>query len=269
MLVVQKYGGSSLATVDHLKTVAEKIMKDRARGLNLVIVTSAMGKTTDELLKLAYAVHPEPEKRELDCLLSTGEMVSAALLALKLLERGVKARALTGAQAGMLTDDRHSEATPLALHAERLKTLLADGVIPVITGFQGMTIGGEITTLGRGGSDTSAAYLAYALGAARVEIYTDVEAIYDKDPRRTPEAVKYSELSYEQALELAENGAKVLHPAAIRWAMRGRVPLLVAHYASRAPYSEGTWVTDVPANIAAMRTTTMVESNMLSKEINS
>ena len=228
MTVVQKYGGSSVASVKRLNHVADRVAARAAEGEPMAIVVSAMGKTTDQLLGLAAELASEPRQREMDMLLATGEMVSAALLAMALRERGRPASALTGAQAGIFTDDTFGRARITRIDAQRLEGLFAQGEIAVVAGFQGSSTTRDFTTLGRGGSDTSAVALGAALGAERVEIYTDVEGIYTADPRIVPSARKLRDITFEEMLEAAQQGAGVMHPRAVELGLLYELPILVA-----------------------------------------
>ncbi len=229
VLIVQKYGGTSVGSVERIKIVAERIRKNLANGNNVVVVVSAMGKSTDTLVNLAQQVSSNPSRREMDMLLSTGEQVSIALLSMALQELGQPATSLTGAQVGIVTEKEHSRARILEIKTERIQRHLNQGEVVVVAGFQGITDGKEleITTLGRGGSDTSAVALAAALGANRCEIYTDVPGILTTDPRLIPEAQLMAEITADEMLELASLGAKVLHPRAVEIARNYGVPLLV------------------------------------------
>ncbi len=195
-LLVQKYGGSSLANAERIKAVAERVRRSRTPDRPVVVVVSAMGDTTDELIALAHSVTPHPDARELDLLLSTGETVSATLLAMALRGLGCPAVSLTAAQAGIRTNRWFTRARITAIHPDRLQRELAAGKVPIVTGFQGVTDEADITTLGRGGSDTTAVALACALGAERCEIYTDVEGVYTADPRLVPEARCLAHIAY-------------------------------------------------------------------------
>lgn len=228
MLIVQKYGGTSVGSVERIKAVAQRIAKT-ASDRSVIVVVSAMGKTTDALLKLANEVSPDPCRREIDMLLSTGEQVSIALMSMALQELGVPAISLTGAQVGIVTEAEHSRARILHIQTERIEEHLRLGQVIVVAGFQGIsqTRHQEITTLGRGGSDTSAVALAAALQAERCEIYTDVPGILTTDPRIVPEAQLMSEITCDEMLELASLGAKVLHPRAVEIARNYGMPLVV------------------------------------------
>jgi aspartate kinase len=215
-IVVQKYGGSSVATAEHIKAVAERVKKNHEEeGLSLVVVVSAMGKTTDRLLALTRDLARNPSPREIDQLLSTGEQQSVALLAMALHDRGVAATSLSGPQAGMKTTGRYGSGVILEIQPERMQQLLAEGQVVIVAGFQGLNALGDVMTLGRGGSDTTAVALAAALGADRCEIYTDVDGIYTADPRIVPEAHRIPVISSAEMAEMAWRGAKVMHPRAV------------------------------------------------------
>ena len=225
---VQKYGGSSVATGERITRVAQRITKRAAAGEQMVVVVSAMGDTTTNLLALAHQVTERPEGRELDLLLATGEMVSSALLAMALRSRGCPAVGLTGAQAGVRTDTTFNRARITDIDTRRITAELERGNVVIIAGFQGITSEADVTTLGRGGSDTSAVALAAALGARLAEIYTDVDGVFTTDPRLEPKARKLHDLTYEEMLEMAAQGAKVLHPRAVELGLLYDVPILVA-----------------------------------------
>jgi aspartate kinase len=226
VLIVQKYGGTSVGSIERIEAVADRIAQTVAEGHQCAVVVSAMGHTTDELLQLAHAIDRDPNPRELDALLSTGEQVSAALMAMALHKRGLKAKSFTGWQAGIETEAVHGHARMSAIQTDALTEALDSGVIPVITGFQGIA-GDAVTTLGRGGSDTTAVAVAAALNADLCEIYTDVKGVYTTDPRMVPDAKKLDEISYEEMLELAILGAQVLHPRAVENAKEFGVRLVV------------------------------------------
>ncbi|HLG50534.1 MAG TPA: aspartate kinase [Chloroflexota bacterium] len=226
-ILVQKYGGSSLATADRIRAVARRIIASSAEGQPIVVVVSAMGDTTDELISLARQLADEPSERELDLLLSTGEMISCTLVAMAIRHLGRDAISLTGAQAGIKTDATYSRARIIALDPSRIHRELAAGRIVVVAGFQGITEEFDITTLGRGGSDTTAVALAAILRASRCEIYTDVDGVYTADPRIEPRARKLDEISYEEMLELAQQGARVMHPRAVELGSVYGVPIVV------------------------------------------
>ncbi|HYO00256.1 MAG TPA: aspartate kinase, partial [Actinomycetota bacterium] len=206
-IVVQKYGGTSVAGVERIKVVAERIAKSAAAGNDLVVVVSAMGKATDDLVKLAHEISAVPHAREMDMLLSAGERISMALLSMALNEMGRDAVSFTGSQAGILTDTSHTKARIVEVKAHRIEAALAAGQIVIVAGFQGVSTEKDVTTLGRGGSDTTAVALAAALGAEVCEIYTDVPGVYTADPRIVPDARHIRQITYEEMLELAACGA--------------------------------------------------------------
>ncbi|MBI2832557.1 MAG: aspartate kinase [Chloroflexi bacterium] len=227
-LIVQKYGGTSVADAERIRNVASRIVATKEKGNQVVVVVSAMGDTTDDLIKLANQVASKPSERELDVLLSTGEIVSSTLLAMTLKDMGHEAISLSGAQAGIQTDSAYSSARILKIEAKRVIKELENGNIVIVAGFQGITDGMDTTTLGRGGSDTTAVALAAALGAEVCERYTDVEGVYTADPRIVPEALRLPEIGYEEMLELATYGSKVMHPRAIELGGLYGIPILVA-----------------------------------------
>ena len=217
-IIVQKYGGSSVADVGKLKDVAERVMQTSQRGHQVVVVVSAMGDTTDELLAMAKKVSPTPERRELDMLLSAGERISMALLSLAIRELGGDAISFTGSQSGIITNDRHIDARIIEVRPFRVQDELARGRIVVVAGYQGVSYKREVTTLGRGGSDTTAVAMAAALDAEYCEICSDVDGVYSADPRVVPAASRIGTLSYEETQEMAEAGAKVLNAQAVEFA---------------------------------------------------
>ncbi|WP_017726663.1 aspartate kinase [Halalkalibacterium ligniniphilum] len=226
--IVQKYGGTSVGSVERIEHVADRIIKTVNEGNRVVVVVSAMGKSTDELVSLARQITEEPSKREMDMLLTTGEQVTIALLAMALHKRGKKATSLTGWQAGMGTEATHGSARITDIKTERILSLLEENHIVIVAGFQGKTANNEITTLGRGGSDTTAVALAAALKADRCDIYTDVTGVFTTDPRYVKTARKLQSISYDEMLEMANLGAGVLHPRAVEFAKNYQVPLMVA-----------------------------------------
>jgi aspartate kinase len=226
MLIVQKYGGSSVADAEKMKNVACRVAAS-AEGHRVVVVVSAMGKTTDGLVNLAQQITPSPDPREMDMLLATGEQVSIALLAMALQSLGHKARSMTGPQAGMRTDTAHTKARITRITAERAREALGAGEIVVVAGFQGLSEAGELTTLGRGGSDLSAVALAAALEADVCEIYTDVDGVYTADPNIVPDARKLPRVTYDEMLEMASLGAKVLQSRSVEFAKKWGVPVHV------------------------------------------
>ena len=234
-LIVQKYGGSSVADAGRIKNVARRIAAARDEGNQVVVVVSAMGDTTDELIDLAYQVTDRPDVREFDILLSTGELVSSTLLAMALKEMGYQAISLSGAQAGIRTDSVHSRARILKVEVRRVVKELEKGNIVIVAGFQGVTDEMDVTTLGRGGSDTTAVALAASLGVEGCQIYTDVEGVYTADPRLVPEARPLAEIGYDEMLELAIHGTKVMHPRAVELGELYGIPILVASSFSQEP----------------------------------
>lgn len=225
MLVIQKYGGSSLADSQRIRNAAQKVAQQVQWGNQVVVVVSAQGDTTDELLK--GLITPKPSLRELDAYLASGEQQSAALMTMALQELGIPAVSLTGWQAGLLTDDCYSDARVKGLAHDRIHKELAQGNTVVVTGFQGVNARGDITTLGRGGSDTTAVALAAFLKADRCMIYTDVDGIYDRDPRKYPNGVRYQTIGYDAMLKLARGGAQVLHDRCVELAKEHRVSIQV------------------------------------------
>ena len=237
MLIVQKYGGSSVANAERVFNVAKRIMRTRMEGNDVVVVLSAQGKTTDGLIAKAKEINAKPSRREMDMLLSTGEQQSVALMAMAISAIGGRAVSLNAAQVGIETTNTYSNARIRHINTERIENELDEGSIVLVTGFQGVNAIGDTTTLGRGGSDTSAVALAAALNADMCEIYTDVEGVYTADPRVVPDAVKLDEISYDEMLELASLGAKVLHSRSVEVAKKYNVKLVV-----RSSMSEATEV---------------------------
>ncbi len=241
-LVVQKYGGSSVADAAGIKRVAQRIVATRKAGNSVVVVVSAMGDTTDELKDLADQVSPAPPGRELDMLLTAGERISMALLAMAIANLGLEGRSFTGSQAGVITDATHGRARIIDITPGRIQAALEDGAIPIVAGFQGVSqTTKDITTLGRGASDTTAVALGAALGADYCEIYTDVDGVFTADPRLVPGAKKLPRISYEEMLEMAACGTKVLMLRCVEYARRYQIPI---HVRSSFSNREGTWVTD-------------------------
>jgi aspartate kinase len=233
-LIVQKYGGSSVANAERIRAVAARIAARRRDGDDVVAVVSAMGDTTDELIELAHEITSDPEPREMDVLLSTGETVSSALMVMALHAQGVEAISLSGAQAGMRTSSVHRNARILAIEPERIRRELAQGRIVIVAGFQGLTEGEDVATIGRGGSDTTAVAFAASLGGA-CQIFTDVEGVFTADPRIEPNARKLLEITYEEMLEMASKGAKVMAPRAVEIGAVYNTPIYVASSFSEAP----------------------------------
>jgi aspartate kinase len=240
-LVVQKYGGSSVADADGIKRVAQRIVATRKAGYSVVVAVSAMGDTTDDLYDLASQVSPVPPGRELDMLLTAGERISMALLAMAIANLGLEARSFTGSQAGVITDSAHGNARIIDVTPGRIQTALDAGAIPIVAGFQGVSQHGkDITTLGRGGTDTTAVALAAALNADVCEIYTDVDGVFTADPRIVPTARRLPRIAYEDMLEMAACGSKVLMVRCVEYARRYGIPI---HVRSSFSNREGTWVT--------------------------
>ncbi|MBC7229830.1 MAG: aspartate kinase [Actinobacteria bacterium] len=240
-ITVQKYGGTSVADTERIRNVARRVCEARRSGDHVVVVISALGDTTDRLVKLAYEITPSPREREMDMLLATGEQISVALLSMAIHELGYEAISFTGAQVGIVTDGAHTKAKILDVKVGRILDELEKGNIVIVAGFQGVTLDDQITTLGRGGSDTTAVALAAALGAEVCEIYTDVDGVYTADPRLVPEARKLSHLSYEEMLEMAATGAKVLQLRSVEFARNYGV---VIHVRSSFSREEGTWISE-------------------------
>jgi aspartate kinase len=236
-IVVQKYGGSSVADVSRIKQVAGRVMRTRGAGHDVVVVVSAMGDTTDDLLGLAKQVSPNPDRRELDMLLTAGERISMALLSMAIRDLGGDAISFTGSQSGIITNDRHVDARIIEVRPVRVQDELANGRIVVIAGYQGVSYRREVTTLGRGGSDTTAVAMAAALGAEYCEICSDVDGVYTADPRVVPSARRIGTLSYEETQELAESGAKVLNAQAVEFAKEKGIAIF-ARAAGSAPPGE-------------------------------
>jgi len=225
--LVFKFGGTSVATIERVLHVAKRIQKEKEKGYDIVVVVSAMGKTTDKLVDMAHEIMPNPSKREMDTLLTTGEQVTISLLSIALQSLGLSAQSFTGWQAGILTEAIPSDSRIVEIQSGKVRRALDKGHVAVVAGFQGIDSNNNITTLGRGGSDTTAVALAAALGAERCDIYTDVDGVYTSDPRYVPKARKLQELSYDEMLELANLGAGVLHPRAVEFAKNYNIPLAV------------------------------------------
>jgi aspartate kinase len=226
-LIVQKYGGTSVGSIELIQRVAGKVAALRERGDDVAVVVSAMGDATDRLVDLAAGISAEPNAREMDVLLATGEQVSIALLAMALIERGVRARSFTGGQLRVLTTGVHRRARIREVETARVREALAEGVVPIVAGFQGVDERGDITTIGRGGSDTSAVALAVALKANECQILTDVDGVYTTDPRMVPDARRLDRLSFEEMLELAGQGSRVLHLRSVEFAAKYNLPIRV------------------------------------------
>ena len=238
-LMVQKFGGSSVANVERIQNVAKRVTSYRKKGYDLVVVVSALGDTTDELIALANKINLQPSEREMDMLLSTGEQISVALLAMAIHKLGFEAISFTGAQVGIITDTSHTRARIIKINADKIKEALRQGKIVIVAGFQGMTLNQDITTLGRGGSDLTAVALAKELAADTCEIYTDVKGIYTTDPRIEPEARKIKSITYDEMLEMASLGAQVMQARSIEVAKKFNVPI---HVRSSFSKERGTMI---------------------------
>jgi aspartate kinase len=238
-LLVQKYGGTSVADADRIKAVADHIVRTRQQGDDVVVVVSAMGKTTDDLEQLAHGVSHVPAAREMDMLLTAGERISMSLLCMAILDHGQPAVSFTGSQAGIVTDTTHRKAKIVEVRADRIREAIADGVVAIVAGFQVVSTARDVTTLGRGGSDTTAVALAAVLDAEACEIYTDVAGVYSADPRVVPDARRLPRLSFEEALEMAATGSGVLALRSVEFARNYGVPI---HVRSSFSWEPGTWV---------------------------
>lgn len=259
-IVVQKYGGSSVADAAGIKRVAQRIVNTKKQGHDVVVVVSAMGDTTDELIDLANEVSPLPPARELDMLLTAGERISMAVLAMAIQTLGYEARSFTGSQAGVITDAEHGKAKIIDVRPGRILEAVGDGAIAIVAGFQGVSqTTKDITTLGRGGSDTTAVALAVALEAEVCEIYSDVDGIFTADPRIEPRARKIPRISYEETLEMAAQGAKILHLRCVEYARRYDMPV---HVRSSFSEKEGTWVVKA-ADVTAVAQESTMESAII------
>jgi aspartate kinase len=243
-IVVQKYGGTSVGSVDRIEAVADRVVRTREEGNDVIVVVSAMGDSTDELTSMAREITEQPDPRELDMLLTAGERIAMSLLGIAIIARGCKAASYTGSQAGIITDTQHGAAKIVEIRPKRIQEALAAGNVVVLAGFQGLSSQYEITTLGRGGSDLTAVAMAGAVGAEICEIYTDVDGIFTADPRIVPSARKVDVISYEEMLELAAAGARVLQSRSVEMARRHGVRI---HVRSTFSHQDGTWVQDMNA----------------------
>ena len=248
-LIVQKYGGTSVGSIERIHRVADRVARTQQEGHHVVVVLSAMSGETDRLMRLAHEATPIPDERELDMLLSTGERVTIALLAMELRGRGIDARSYTGRQVGIITDSAHTKARIARVTADRIREALDEGVIPVVAGFQGINERSDVTTLGRGGSDLSAVALAAALKADRCIIFTDVDGVYTADPNIVPAAKRIDKITYEEMLEMASLGAKVLQTRSVEFAAKFNVPVEVN---SSFKEGKGTLVTKEDADMEAV-----------------
>ncbi len=240
-LIVQKYGGTSVADPDRIRAVADHVLRTHRAGHQVVVVVSAMGKSTDDFVRLAHDVSSDPHGREMDMLLTAGERISMALLCMAIIDMGLLAVSFTGSQAGIVTDTVHGKAKILEVKGDRIRETLAAGAVAVVAGFQGISTDRDITTLGRGGSDTTAVALAASLGAEVCEIYTDVSGVFTADPRVVPEARKLARVSFEEMLEMAATGGKVLALRSVEFARNYGVPV---HVRSSFTWEPGTWVVE-------------------------
>jgi aspartate kinase len=240
--LVMKFGGASIASTNDFKSIAELVSNRAKEYPRIVVVVSAMGDTTDQLITLAKEVHPSPPEREYDMLLSVGERISMSLLAMALTLKNCNACSFTGSQSGIITCGQHCNARIIDVQPRRILPCLEMGKIAVVAGFQGVSKSGEITTLGRGGSDTSAVALAIALNAEKVEFFKDVPGIFSEDPKSNPQAHFLKKLTYEKAIEIANNGSGVLHPRCIALAQSNQLPLHVLSFNQSALEKEGSWI---------------------------
>lgn len=250
--VVLKFGGASVASTEQFEKIAEIIL-NRSREYRVVVVVSAMGDTTDQLLSMARRVHPNPPPREQDMLVSVGERISVSLLAMALHLKDKEAISFTGSQSGIITSARHAEAAIIDVRPHRIVKALDEGKVAIVAGFQGVSKEGEITTLGRGGSDTTAVALGVALGASCVEFYKDVEGVYSEDPKRNSKATVFSYLKYEEAIAIVEKGAKVLHARCLRLAEKNSLPLKVlSFYDPMLRHHAGTMIGQAAEKVQAI-----------------
>lgn len=238
--LVMKFGGAAVATPEHFSKIADIIINRMSEFPKVVIVVSAMGNTTDQLIALAKQVNPDPPRREYDMLVTVGERISIALLAMALAAKKYEAVSFTGSQSGIITCSRHSEARIVDVRPHRITNVLEDGKVAIVAGFQGVSGKGEITTLGRGGSDTTAVALGVALGSTRVEFFKDVPGVFSEDPKKNSSAAMYTNLSHQQALDIVLKGAKVLHPRCIQLAEKNNLMLHVRTFQEIDPKLQGT-----------------------------
>lgn len=246
--LVMKFGGAAVATVEQFSHIADLIAAKKAHFPRLVIVISAMGETTNQLIDLARQVHPNPPQREYDMLISVGERISMSLLAMALCRKGLEAISFTGSQSGIITCHRHANAKILDVRPQRLKECLDQGKIVIVAGFQGVSVSKEITTLGRGGSDTTAVALGVALGASKVEFFKDVPGVFNEDPKKNSSAVQHTSLTYQTALEIVNKGAKILHSRAIELASKNGMPLHVRSFVTDHELNPGTVICGAPCS---------------------
>lgn len=238
--LVMKFGGAAVATPEHFGRIADIIIQRLQQFKRVITVVSAMGNTTDQLIALAKQVNPDPPRREYDMLVTVGERISIALLAMALAAKGHEGVSFTGSQSGIITCGRHSDARIIDVRPHRILPVLSSGKIAIVAGFQGVSLGGEITTLGRGGSDTTAVALGIALGSTRVEFFKDVQGVYNEDPKKNASACLYNRLTHDEALQIVLKGAKVLHPRCIELAQKNNLALHVRSFNNDCRESEGT-----------------------------
>lgn len=240
--IVMKFGGAAVATPEHFSRIAEIIAAKAEEYPHIAVVVSAMGKTTNELIDLAHRLHPSPPKREYDMLLTVGERISIALLAMALELKGIQAISFTGSQSGIITDNQHGEAKIVDVRPKRILNAFEKKCLAIVAGFQGVSLKGEITTLGRGGSDTTAVAMGVALQAEKVEFYKDVKGIYSSDPHKTPDAQFYSKMSYGDLIELLGKNSQVMHPRGVSLAKRNQLPLHILPFKKQQNDPCGTWI---------------------------
>ncbi len=238
--LIMKFGGASIATPQHFSRIADLILSKKSTYQRIVTVVSAMGNTTDQLIALAKEVHPEPPRREYDMLITVGERISISLLAMALARKNQEAKSFTGSQSGIITTADHTDARIVDVKPRRLLDSLNQGSVVIVAGFQGVSVNGEITTLGRGGSDTTAVALGIALRASHVEFYKDVAGVYEEDPKGRPEAHLYEELTYDEVQNIVSRGARILHGRCLDLAKKNQLPLLVRSFHDGV--SAGTWI---------------------------
>lgn len=260
--LIMKFGGASVASTENFAAIAALIAQRKKEYSRIVVVVSAMGDTTDQLIALAKQVHPNPPKREYDMLLTVGERISISLLAMALSLQGQEAVSFTGSQTGIITCPKHSDARIIDIRPHRILPHLENGKIVIIAGFQGVSLAGEITTLGRGGSDTSAVALAAALDAEKVEFFKDVPGIFSEDPKRNPSANFFSTLSYDEALTIVSQGAEILHPRCILLAKKNALPLHIRSFNKPLSSKEGTRISNKECNMNNIHTPFFEEAAM-------
>ncbi|MBA3722152.1 MAG: aspartate kinase [Parachlamydiaceae bacterium] len=242
--LVMKFGGAAVSSIEQFAKIADIIISRQKHYSRLIIVVSAMGETTNQLIDLAKKVHPKPPQREYDMLISVGERISMTLLAMALCNKNVEAISFTGSQSGIITCNNHTNAGIIEVRPFRIANCLEEGKIVIVAGFQGISTNKEITTLGRGGSDTTAVALGLALGASKVEFFKDVPGVFDEDPKKCQSAIQYSEMTYQKALEIVSRGARILHHRAIQLAEKNGLPLHVRSFIPSNHSNEGTLIID-------------------------